>query len=63
MQRLRVQYPDRREKAVGHAGELIPGKERPLAAPLVDGAPLALTVMVSYSSRQPQASERISACG
>ena len=33
MQRLRVQYPDRREKAVGHAGELIPGKERPLAAP------------------------------
>jgi hypothetical protein len=33
MQRLRVHYPDQREKAIGHVGELISGKERPLAAP------------------------------
>ncbi len=28
MQRLRVQYPNWREEAVGHVGELIPMKER-----------------------------------
>jgi hypothetical protein len=33
MQRLSVQYPDRREETVSHAGELVPMKERPLAAP------------------------------
>src|SRR5262245_21753269 len=32
MQRLRVQYPDWREEAVSHAGELLPVKEGPLAA-------------------------------
>src|SRR5947209_3089325 len=33
VQGLRVQYPNRREEAVGHAGELLPVKECPLAAP------------------------------
>jgi hypothetical protein len=33
MPRLRVQYPNWREEAVGHVGELIPMKERPLTAP------------------------------
>jgi hypothetical protein len=28
-----VQYLDRREEVIGHAGELIPMKERPLASP------------------------------
>jgi hypothetical protein len=28
MQRLRVQYPDWREEAIGHADELVPMKER-----------------------------------
>src|SRR6516164_3787920 len=33
VQRLRMEYLDWREEGVGHAGELIPVKERPLAAP------------------------------
>src|SRR5262245_20403655 len=33
MQRQRVQYPDRREEAAGHADELLPVKECMLAAP------------------------------
>ena len=33
MQRLRVQYPDWREETIGHAGELVPTEERPLASP------------------------------
>src|SRR6516225_2092320 len=51
MQRLRVQYPDWREEAVGHAGELVPAEERVLTAPFecLEPAPANL------SDKPPQA--------